>query len=175
MELSIIPECYIDTNLIETITSPNKGYNHQKGCNKVSSLMQGKFSDSFALGIIDKDKREIPYLLEFNELCQKEFLTLFKHKSKSHYIIQIQPAVEAWIIEASKNTDIKLEDFDLPTDIKELTRVSKRITSKNDPRFRRLFITLLREQAEPVLLLSKWINYLKSNTYNSSIDEIIKL
>jgi len=29
MELSILPECYLDTNLIETILPPIKGYNHQ--------------------------------------------------------------------------------------------------------------------------------------------------
>lgn len=33
-ELYIIPECYVDTNLIETLVPTAKGYNHQKGCNK---------------------------------------------------------------------------------------------------------------------------------------------
>ncbi len=51
MELSIIPECFLDTNLIESITHPDKGYNHQKGCNKVAGLMMDKLEDSFALGI----------------------------------------------------------------------------------------------------------------------------
>lgn len=50
----IIPECYIDTNLVETLVPTKKGYNHQTGCNKVVGLMQNmkQLKDGFALGII---------------------------------------------------------------------------------------------------------------------------
>ena len=36
----IIPECFIDTNLVETLVPTKKGYNHQTGCSKVVGLMQ---------------------------------------------------------------------------------------------------------------------------------------
>lgn len=39
----VIPECYIDTNLVETLACPG-GYNHQKGCNQVAKIMQEKFN-----------------------------------------------------------------------------------------------------------------------------------
>ncbi len=57
MDNAIFPECYLDTNLIETIVPPVKrnnqqGYNHQKGCGTVSSRMKKQFADRFALGII---------------------------------------------------------------------------------------------------------------------------
>ena len=42
-ELYIIPECYVDTNLIETLVPTAKGYNHQKGCNNVVKVMKEKF------------------------------------------------------------------------------------------------------------------------------------
>lgn len=42
-DLDIIPECYIDTNLIETILNTKgcytEGVNHQKGCNTVVKTM----------------------------------------------------------------------------------------------------------------------------------------
>ncbi len=41
----IIPECYIDTNLVETLVCTG-GCNHQKGCNTVAKVMQDKFGDS---------------------------------------------------------------------------------------------------------------------------------
>lgn len=43
----IIPECYIDTNLVETLACYG-GCNHQKGCNQVAKVMQEKFVDRFA-------------------------------------------------------------------------------------------------------------------------------
>lgn len=39
----VIPECYIDTNLVETLACPG-GYNHQKGCNQVAKIMREKFN-----------------------------------------------------------------------------------------------------------------------------------
>jgi hypothetical protein len=58
----IIPECYIDTNLVETLVCP-AGCNHQKGCNQVAKVMQEKFADRFAIGMIDADKRRPGYLV----------------------------------------------------------------------------------------------------------------
>lgn len=40
----IIPECYVDTNLVETLVC-TYGCNHQKGCNQVAKVMQEKFAD----------------------------------------------------------------------------------------------------------------------------------
>ena len=76
--LSIIPECYIDTCLTETITSCFNQFNHQKGCNTVCRVMQEKFDNSFALGIIDKDKKEVPYLQEFDLIASNDSLFVYK-------------------------------------------------------------------------------------------------
>ena len=50
-DLFIIPECYIDTNLVETLIITD-GCNHQKGCNTVVKTMQQKFANAFSVGII---------------------------------------------------------------------------------------------------------------------------
>lgn len=55
--LNIIPECYVDTLLLETIISNNKEFNHQKGCNTVAKRMKENLNDKFALGVIDNDKK----------------------------------------------------------------------------------------------------------------------
>lgn len=80
MDKKILPECYVDTNLIETVAPTTTGYNHQKGCGTVVKRMQDKFSDEFALGIIDKDKKELDYLANFDQVCNKGNLELYKHK-----------------------------------------------------------------------------------------------
>ena len=58
-DLFIIPECYIDTNLVETLIITD-GCNHQKGCNTVVKTMQQKFANAFSVGII-------------GELCERVF------------------------------------------------------------------------------------------------------
>jgi hypothetical protein len=76
MDQSVIPECFIDTNLLETLVPPITQYNHQKGCGTVTKVMKERFTDRFALGIIDKDKYEVEYLKEFEEVCSSDSLIL---------------------------------------------------------------------------------------------------
>jgi hypothetical protein len=55
--LYIIPECYVDTNLISTLI--NAAVKHQKCCTKVTETLNKTFSDNFAVGIIDRDKEDL--------------------------------------------------------------------------------------------------------------------
>ena len=56
-DLYFVPECYVDTNLVESLLETD-GVNHQKGCNTVVNTMKGKvLNDGFSVGIIDSDKR----------------------------------------------------------------------------------------------------------------------
>lgn len=148
MDLAVIPECYVDTNLIETLAPPRKGgYNHQKGCGTVAKVMKERFSDAFALGIIDKDKKEIDYLLEFEVVCARQSLTLYKHRTRHHYFIQISPAVERFILSSASSVRISVSEFGLPEDMNSLRRISKTVTSKKDKRFKDLFNRLQQLEA----------------------------
>ena len=71
----IIPECYIDTAIVESLMNTD-GVNHQKGCNNVARTMQTArhLKDSFAIGIIDKDKREPSYVQQFTQLGKTEHI-----------------------------------------------------------------------------------------------------
>lgn len=177
MELAIIPECYIDTNLLETIAPPLKRYNHQHGCSTVAKLMQEKFKDKFAVGIVDKDKKELKYSNEFELIIDLTDLQLYKHKNIKihHYLILIIPAIEIWILNNANEVNLLLSDFELPDDLKELTKITKKITSRYDKKFKMLFDELLKRKAKKVLILSEWIKYLKDNNYKINIDELKSL
>ena len=147
MDLSIIPECYIDTNLVETLVPPTKGYNHQKGCGTVTSVMKDKFKDSFAVGIIDKDKQQVDYLNEFTLINEfNNTLFLYKHNAKHHYIIQISPALERFLIAGAASANISLADYDLPLEFDRFKKISKSINSKEDPRFKKLIKSIIRAE-----------------------------
>lgn len=175
MDQSVIPECFIDTNLLETLVPPTGQYNHQKGCGTVTKVMKERFADRFALGIIDRDKHEVDYLKEFDEICAYGSLILHKHKTRHHYIIQINPAIERFIMKNAEAAGIPLQAFDLPVDFELLKKQSKTVNSKKDQKFKRLFKTLKHSGAPEIIKLSTWISYLKEKNYNADMDMLKSL
>ena len=175
MDFNIIPECYIDTNLIETIVPPSdkkRGYNHQKGCATVAKVMQEAklLKDGFAVGIIDKDKKEIAYTRNFVEIADEGQLKLLKHPQKHHYFILIIPAMEKWILNNAAEVGINLEDYNLPSDLVSLCQITKKVTSKDDAKFKPLFKDLKKKEASGVVKLADWIRYLKETNFHADMN-----
>lgn len=176
MDQAVIPECFVDTNLIETLVPPKGRYNHQKGCGKVARVMKEDFLDRFAVGIIDKDKSEVDYLKEFTVVCEKGALILHRHfnPAKHHYIIQINPAMERFIIDNAASVNISLSDFDLPEELDQLKKVSKSVNTKSDERFKHLFSAMHQAGADDMVRLARWVGYLKENMYTAD-REVLKV
>lgn len=173
INLCVMPECYLDTNLVETIVPPERmgstqGYNHKRSCNKVVDEMMGKLKDNFALGIVDSDKRPLSRIAEFILLIEKQGVKLYKHPQKNHYLI-FHPPIEQWLLDEAKQVGITLDDeaYSLPTTLKGLMDESKHEFSKKDPRFKNLFRDLKKQNAIGINLMANWIEYLKSNPYNA--------
>ena len=173
MDDAVLPECYVDTCLIETLVPPNDHYNHQKGSGTVAGKMRNFFGDRFALGIVDKDKKELHYLREFTLVISKHSLELHRHNSKYHYLILINPAIETFILTNAMAAGISIASFDLPETMDEFRRVTKLVNSKHDPRFKRLFRALIKSETEEIMQLITWISYLKEENYNADM-EVLK-
>lgn len=171
-DLYIIPECYVDTNMVESLLN-TEGVNHQKGCFMVASVMEGKYSDGFAVGVIDFDKRRPLYLNDFVELASSEHLTLMKHKSRSHYVVYVKPAMDGFILSQVAIAGINIADYGLPSDLKSFTRITKTITTKVDSRFKNLFRDL--GDCREIALLGKVLGYLKANRFDSNDEELKQL
>lgn len=169
MELSVIPECYIDTNLVETLVPPQQRYNHQKGCGTVTKVMKENFTNDFAVGIVDKDKKELDYLKEFDIVLAKGNVELYKHKARNHYIIRIVPAMERFILFNANQAGINLGDFGLPADFEQFKKVSKTVNSKKDERFKQLFRRIRQQNLPDFELLAGFIRYLLAHPYNADI------
>jgi hypothetical protein len=169
MDLHILPECYVDTNLVETITKSN--FNHKHGCNSVVKAMleANHLKNGFAVGIVDEDKKILKYTKEFNVVAEKAQLKLLKHPQKNHYLIYVVPAIEKWIIQNADEVNIHLSQYGLPHDYSELQNHTKVKTSSKDENFKQLFRALKKQNATGVALLSKWITYLKSHPYDADL------
>lgn len=172
MNLHFIPECYFDTFLVKKILRINK-VNHQHCCTKVESKM--KAIDDFAVGIIDqdRDRNNIQYLNEFDEVIKTDSLILHKHKEKQHYIIRIAPAIEYWILNIAKETGIDLKQHGLPNDANGLKDFTKhRITDEHTAT--KLCSLILGSNSNSVSTLSAWLNYLFEHNRNASIEDLKK-
>ncbi len=161
----ILPECYMDTNLIETLVSPQRGYNHQKGCPAVAKQMKEKFPDCFALGIMDKDKRKVSYLQEFSLLASDQVIEIYKHKNRPHYILLISPAIEGFILAAASDLGLDLSDYGIPNALEEMKKETKQADAKNSQKYRKLFKDL--RHSSEFQKLAKIISYLKTETYRA--------
>ncbi|HEX5151527.1 MAG TPA: hypothetical protein VFW07_08755 [Parafilimonas sp.] len=163
--------------LIETLVPPvkTKRYNHQHGCFEVSNEMEKHgLKDKFAVGIIDNDKKKAKYLMQFVEIDKiEEVIKLYKHKSQPQYYIEINPAIETWMLKVCADEQIDIvNDFGLSNDLKELKRITKSQTTTKDKRFIELFLRFKRSENKSVLKLIRWIELLKNKNYNVDINEL---
>lgn len=160
-EKCIVPECYIDTIFIESLLTflfpsfyVSRGVNHQHGCNEVARVMEKSknLKDSFALGIVDNDKRKPSYLKACTEVYKSDHkhLRCVKHPDKRHFFVVVSPAMEEFIIacadEASPKID--LNELGLSSDLTELKKFTKHCSSKNNPTFKKLFKALIEQNDE---------------------------
>ena len=169
MEGSFVPECYFDTVLVRAILQTDKVINHQKGCNNVINVMkEGRLSDAFAVGIVDKDKKELDYLKEF-EKYDFDNLVLHKHQNKHHYVIQLNPPIEKWIINVASEAKIDIIKFGLPKEVDRLRKITKSELAKESPELVSLCLALVQSDSSTIRRLKSWIIYLRDNRYKSDI------
>lgn len=163
----VIPECYVDTNLIEYLIDAK--VNHQHSCTKVVGLLKNQYKDEFAIGIIDKDKVQLGYIQECDEIATTKHLTLLKHKSRSQFLITIKPAVDRFILDCAEEEGIDLKEYDLPAKLKEFTKESKSVTSNSDDRFKSLFKAITFSGSREFLNLKSSLEYMIQNRYNTDL------
>ena len=170
MELNIIPECYFDTVLVKSILQLKK-VNHQNCCSKVVSTI--KRIDDFAVGIVDKDKNDLDYL---TKECTKEITTenlvLWKHRIKNHYVIQLAPAIERWVLNAINESNIEIEDLGIPNDLEGLKKYTKHGLVSENEEIKRLCKRLVNSNGATINTLSAWLNYLYAHNRNADINTL---
>ncbi len=175
IELSIMTECFADTLMIETFLPSKKRYNHKHSCYQVEKeMVTGKLKDKFAVGIIDKDKKRIKYLDEFDIIDKVEnSLILWAHKNddKHHYFIQIDTALEKWIVNICTKENISQEEISF--DLEELKKYTKKQSSIKNESLKLLFEQMKSKTENlSVRRLTAWIKLLTEKNYNVGIKDL---
>ena len=169
----IMPECFIDTTLVGSLLDAKVSHKHS--CNEVAREMEkGQYKDAFAIGIIDNDKRKLSYIEGFEEIGRTDNLTFLKHKNKHHYVIKVgqeHKAMETFIKANVEAIGMKMEDFDLPSDLTDLIGQTKdSVSTQKDTRILRLCKTM--RQSPEVAKLQDVLSYLVTNRYNADLETI---
>lgn len=174
-EMDIIPECYIDTNLVETLLNIKgcwvNGVNHQKGCNTVTKTMMTTKKNGFTLGVIDTDKRVPSYVKEFILIGNSQYISLMKHKDKDHFLLMVKPAMDTLILACAAELSIDLTEYGLTFDLKAFTSITKDVDSKKDSRFKHLFKDI--QTAKEMEILGNVLAYLKKHKYDYKESDLI--
>ena len=180
----IIPECYVDTNLIGALLGGN--VNHGLGCTGVTNIMINKKKNQFAVGIIDYDKVTPTYLSEFNRLSCRTLprykatdndvcIYLYQHKIRPHYLIVIEKAIERLIIRCAALSGVKMEDYHLPGSLEGLKAVTKHKASNKDYMLQQLFNALLESGNSDLLALRETLRYLVTVQQNADAQELKRI
>ncbi len=139
---NVFPECNVDTNLVGFILG---GYaKHKSCCNEVVKAVNT--SDGFAVGIIDADKRQATLDTGFIRYNQPEeienkntHLTMYIHLDKKRYVFTVAPAMDQFILDASKGVGVNMKAFGYPSSLDKFKKETKRIQASSDAKLRRLF------------------------------------
>lgn len=167
----ILPECYVDTNLVNALVGGM--CNHKKGCATVCKSLDKEFADKFAVAVIDKDKREPKQVSQFSVLAEKDGIVVCKHLQRPHYLIEINPAIEIFILNAVSELQISLSAYGLPDDINALKKLTKSVDAKESQVFSQLFKDL--RKATNVARLCKVLSFLIDNQYRSKDEDLAEL
>ena len=173
--LYFIPECYFDTVLLKKLLQTNKRLMHRKGCNNViRDLESERLKNLFAVAIVDKDKAELNYLKECKIHFNDDKLILWKHKNRNHFIIQLNPPLEKWVIEILNENNLKIEDFGYSGNYKKLKRQIKAdIDDESDEKLNNLLNAIIKTECPVIKKIKSFLIYLKEKNYNSDIKELI--
>lgn len=162
----ILPECFVDTNIVNTFLTMEGVYvdaSHCHGCNKVGNMMMQKLKDEFAVGVIDNDKKQHSYNSQFSSLGRTEHLELLKHNSKHHYLIRVSPAMDGFILDVTERQKIDMSDYELPDKLKDFTEITKDAKAKDSKNLRKLFKDMVDD--EEMMILRNVLGYIYKNKY----------
>ena len=172
--LYFVPECYFDTVLLKKLLQTNKRLMPRKGCNNVMrDLESERLKSLFAVAIIDKDKTELNYLKECKIIHDADKLILWKHENRNHFIIQLNPPLEKWIIEVLDEYNLKIEDFGYSRSYNKLKRqIKSDIDHEGDEKLNKLLNAIIKTDCPAIKKIKSFLLYLKEKNYKVDINEL---
>ncbi len=158
LKVRFIPECHADTLLVKWLTNDFPFIDHEAGINNVAANFINVVDQTFKLiGVIDDDKRTPPYLDDFQRVKSANAVSLKKKPGHEHYVIVVSPALEKFIISNCQMVGITLPDFNLPDNLKQLTKITKKPHVSSNTNINDLLMELKRLSAPGIVSLETFL------------------
>ena len=81
--------------------------------------------------------------------------------------------MDQFILDCAAERNINLQDYGLPIELSEFTKVTKDVSAKDDYRFKSLFKAL--DDSKEIVMLRSVLNYLNDKQYKCDIEELQNL
>lgn len=175
-QLNVFPECYVDTNLVSYLLGSN--VKHKSSCNEVVKALNK--SETFAVGIIDADKRMPTFDAGFikhirNNATVDDYnkhLTMYIHNDGKRFLFTVKPAMDTFIMDAAEECGIKLVNYGFPSTLAEFKKITKTVQAAGDPKLRRLFMGI--NGAAELQRFRNTLKYLTSKEYDTDVSIVKK-
>lgn len=181
-----VPECFFDTVLFKKILQTNRMLKHTKGCFNVVNRfrnVKGKkgdlFDSPFGLGMVDKDSKQLDFLkdeCDDKKKIELPMILVWKHKVRNHYIIQLEPPLEKWLIKILDECNLKIEDFGYSRNYQKLkAEIKNDIDNEKNIKLNKLVNTFVNLSHPVIRNLKTILLYFKEKTINADIEELKKI
>jgi hypothetical protein len=144
-------ECKPDRELVRTI-KPGEIVIHAGGKSGVCKRLENAYH---AKGLVDEDPQSArpPYMDKLKSLDGRESVKLYYDRFRKNFLIVLCPRLEEWILNAVKELNIDLKDYNLPADPNKLHAV----INSNLKNFRELLHTLKQKQSKKLAVLEEFL------------------
>lgn len=158
---NIIPECNVDTRVIEILGKIKYIAGHKHGKGNVSNELEKALKNNIALGIVDEDPNkgfEPKYFArQFQESKKENNLLLKTHKSLKQYLIVIRPEIEAWLNQNAISVNVSPDEYSLPKNLKGFKQLCKSKEIRKNYQFDNFIKSLIQKKAPGIITLKTWI------------------
>lgn len=149
----ILPECYADTLLVEML-----GFepNHKLGIGEVKNALAKIFKNSWAVGIVDNDKKKPTDFVEYNLVAEKDGIKRCEKANSKHTLLVISPAFEDWVFENANAVNVDPKNYGFQSR-KHFRDNCKKVNANENRQLKQFLNTLKQKKAPGFLQLKSWI------------------
>ncbi len=157
----VLPECYADTALIQSLVPDPLLVVHIYGIPNVAKELkeaQESQKNSRLIGVVDNDKRTPPYLLTFDTVYEQNKVCLKQKDDSDIYLIVIDKAIESFLLWNAAEVSIDITAYGFSNEIKPLGKALKTTAIGSDSNYLRLLTDLHARQAPGFVTLHQLLN-----------------
>ncbi len=166
-EVRFFTEGYTDELLLETLEVPPKYISRTGSVSQLEKAMkkQLRYFHKIIIGIVDFDKgKSLKFFNEFENCNNPDNILLKKKPDSNQYVLFLKPkAIERWILDASKNVEIKPENYNLSSDVKIFGNQTKNMNASKNKNLIKFIKDIKKAGAEPFVFLQEILHNLLYN------------